>query len=271
MKKMLCILTALLMAGLMCVSAAAESFPQPEGGKKFETNWAIYNMTVNIFYEEEGYRVYIQSSDPVDHKGTEWEYACFYNEEKDALLSFTSSKNSYTLDPATGDIERGDYEYQDIDDENQITVFAINGEGKLTWQDGRGQDGADLEFTDIGAFEGCWRSEDGKTFAAIIWSDSELGDEYGYDVYLYDEGETSYAEYSAHGLYDPQTGKLTAAGSVTISRLNADGGYDTETIAADPAEPLELVFSDLGNGKILLEKDNGIELIYDFLSEDFQG
>ena len=91
-----------------------------------------------------------------------------------------------------------------------------------TWQDGRGQDGADLEFTDIGAFEGCWRSDDGKTFAAIIWNDSELGDEYGYDVYLYDEGEMSYAEYSAHGLYDPQTGKLTAAGSVTISRLNAE-------------------------------------------------
>ena len=131
MKKMLCILTALLMAGLMCVSAAAESFPQPEGGKKFETNWAIFNMTVNIFYEEEGYRVYIQSSDPMEHKGTEWEYACFYNEEKDALLSFTSSKNSYTLDTATGEIERGDYEYEDIDDYLGVVYLSLdNGVGK---------------------------------------------------------------------------------------------------------------------------------------------
>ncbi len=265
MKKTVCILLALAMAAVLCVSAFADEIPEPEGGKKFGTNWAIFNMTVQIVYEEEGYRVYVRGTDPYESTGTEWEYSCAYNEERDALVSITSSKNGFTLDPSTGEIERGEYEYQDFDEEGQETVFTINGNGCLVWHDGRGQAGADLEFTDIGAFEGFWESEDGKTCAEITWNDSEIGDKYGYHVYLRDEGDESYAEYSAQGLYDPATGKLTVTGSVVISRLNAEGGYDTEVIPADPDEPLELIFSDLGNGRILLEKANGIELIYDFM------
>ena len=267
MKKIVSIILALMTAmTLLCVSANADEIPQPEGGKKFETNWAIYGMTVQINYEEEGYRVYIRSTDPFEHQGSEWEYSCFYNEEKDALLSVSSSKNSYIEDPVTSDIQRGPYEYQDLDEDSQTTVFAIDEDGYLTWEDGRGQDGADLVFSDIGAFEGYWQSEDGKTFAEISWSDSEIGDEYGYNVFLHDEGDESYADYSMHGLYDAKTGKLTVTGQVTICRLNAEGGYDMEEIPADAEDPAELIFSNLGNGRILLERDNGIELVYDFLS-----
>ena len=270
MKKIASIILALAMCLTMCAFAFADEIPQPEGGKKFETNWAIFGMTVKIDYEEEGYRVYIRSTDPVEHYGTEWEYNCVYNEEQDALLSISSSKNDYTTETITGDIVRGEYEYQGMDEEGQTTVFAINENGCLTWKDGRGQAGADLEFTDIGNFTGFWRSEDGRTSAEITWSDSEIGDEYGYNVYLHDEGDESYADYSAHGLYDPATGKLTVtAGSVMIFRLNAEDGYDMEEVPAE--EPIELVFSDLGNGRILLEKENGIELIYDFLGSDSQG
>ncbi len=272
MKKFVSILLALLMAAaLLCVSASADEIPEPEGGKKFHTNWAIFNMTVRIDYEEEGYRVYILGSDPVEGTGTEWEYSCVYNEEKDALLSVSSSRNSCAINFSNGEIERADYDYQGFDEEEQMTVFTVNDHGCLTWQDGRGNAGADLEFTNIGSFEGFWKSEDGKTFAEISWNDTEEGDGYGYNVYLYDGGDESYAEYSTHGLYDPETGKLTATGSVIISRLNADGTYDMEDIPADPDEPLELIFSDLGNGRILLERDNGIELIYDFLGGDSQG
>ena len=256
---------------LLCVSANAEAVPQPEGGKKFESGWAIFGMTVHIVYEEEGYRVYIKSTDPETFDGCEWEYSCFYNEEKDALLSVSSSKNSYTVNSQTGEIQRGDYEYQDLDDEGQTTVFTIDAGGFLIWEDGRGQDGADLAFADIGSFEGFWKSEDGKTYADIAWSDSEIDDEYGYNVFLHDEGDESYAEYSLHGLYDPETGKLTVTGSVIINRLNAAGEYETEEIPANPDEPLEIIFSDTGNGRILLERDNGIELIYDPLGGDFQG
>ena len=269
MKKWISLILAAVMALSLCCFAGADEVPQPEGGKKFETNWAIFNMTVEIVYEEEGYRVYIKSSDPYEHQGNEWEYSCFYNEEQDALLSVSSSKNSYTEDPATGDIERGEYEYQEW--MGETTVFTIDEDGFLNWKDGRGEDGADLAFTKIGAFEGDWRSEDEKTSALITWSDSEIGDEYGYNVFLHDEGEESFADYTAHGLYDPMTEKLIVTGSVIISRLNAEGGYDTEEIPENPEEPLELIFSEMGGGKILLEKENGIELIYDPLGLDSQG
>ena len=88
MKKITGIILALaLVLSLACTAAQADEVPQPEGGKKFESHWAIYGMTVSIDYEEEGYRVYIKSSDPYEHQGREWEYNCFYNEEKDAFLS----------------------------------------------------------------------------------------------------------------------------------------------------------------------------------------
>lgn len=273
MKKVLALVLALAMILSACAVLAEEpvSQPQPEGGKKFETNWAIFDMTVEIVYEEEGYRVYIKHEDPFEHKGEEYEYSCYYVEDRDALVSIFSSKNTITIDPVSGDITRGEFEYQDMDGEGQATVFTINKEGRLEWQDGRGGAGADLEFTDIGKFEGVWRSEDKKTFAEIEWNDSEIDDEYGYNVFLHDEGDESYAEYSTHGLYDPETKKLTVTGSVIIYRLNAEGKYDMEEIKENPDDPLELIFSSLGDGKILLERDNGIELIYDIMGSDSHG
>ncbi len=267
MKKLVGILLVVSLAlSLACATAFADEVPQPEGGKKFESDWAIFGMTAEIYYEEEGYRVYIRSTDPYEKNGTEWEYSCFYNEEKDALLSVSSSKNSWTENPETGDIQRGDYEYQGLDDEGQTTVFAVNADGCLTWEDGRGSDGADLVFTDIGRFRGYWNSEDGETWAEILWSDSEIGDDYGYHVYFHESTENGFSDYSLHGLYDPETRKLTVSGPVAVSTLNAEGEYDTE----EAKEPAELVFSALEDGKILLERDN-LELSYDLLGGDSQG
>jgi hypothetical protein len=265
MKKLFAMILALTLALILCCGALADETPQPEGGKKFESNWAIFDMTVNIVYEEEGYRIYMKSSDPYEHKGTEWEYSCYYVEDKDALVSVSSSKNDYTEDPETGDMNRGDPIYQGMDEEGQASVFTIDENGKLEWQCGRGDDGIDLEFTNIGTFDGFWMSEDGKISADIYWSDSEVGDEYGYTVYLHDEGDESFANYTLHGLYNPNSGKLVTTGSVSINRLNAEGGYDEEVVPADPNEPWEIIFSSLGGGRILLERDNGYELVYDIM------
>lgn len=266
MKKMISILLVLCLAlSLACTAANAESSPEPEGGKKFHTNWAIFGMTVEIFYEEEGYRVSIRSTDPYEHNGSEWEYSCLYNEEKDVLMSVSSTKASWAEDPATGLDQRIELEYQGFDDEGQTTVFAINEDGRLTWEDGRGQDGADLEFTDIGKFNGFWASGDGTSWAEIAWSDSEIGDEYGYNVFFHEGSSEVSSDYSLHGLYDPKTGKLTVSGPVTVNVLDAEGGYETSEESS-----AELVFSALENGNILLERDN-LELVYDILGGDSQG
>ena len=93
-----------------------------------------------------------------------------------------------------------------------------------------------MAFSDIGDFGGFWRSGDGNTRAGIAASDSEAGDGYGCGVYLHDGCGGSCAEYSTHGLYNGENGRPGTAGSVTINRLNADGGYGMEMIPSDPAE-----------------------------------
>ena len=54
-------------------------------------------------------------------------------------------------------------------------------------------------------------------FCVTFHQNLKIGDEYGYNVFLHDEGDDSYAEYSTHGLFDPETGKLTVTGSVIIN------------------------------------------------------
>ena len=264
MKKVICVILSVILAAMCCV-ALADEYPEPEGGKKFNTNWAIFGMTVEINYEEEGYRVYIKSSDLSRQEGTEWEISCLYNEEKDELISVSSSKNPWHTDPETGDFVRDDYEYQGFDDEGQTSVFKIDEEGFLTWQDGRENAGADLAFTDIGNLAGAWRSEDGKTWAEIEWNDSE--EDYGYFVFLHDGDDDAFTEHSMYGLYNPETRKLETTGTVTTLRKGADGAYEPEY----SDNPVELVFSDLGGGKILLETGDGVELIYDIMGGESNG
>ena len=62
MKKLMSVVLAVLMiVSLLSAVALADEIPQPEGGKKFESDWAISGMLAEIFYEEEGYRVSINS------------------------------------------------------------------------------------------------------------------------------------------------------------------------------------------------------------------
>lgn len=272
MKKALCAILAAVIAlslSLFCTGAPAraDETPQPEGGKKFETNWAIIGETVRIVYEEEGYRVQIRNWDPPEMQGIEWEYSCFYNEEKDALLSVSSCKHTYTLDPDTFDQVYQPDEYDDLDDESTVTVFTIDGKGNLLWQDGRGDAGADLEFTDIGRFDGVWRSGDGTTTAEIEWDDSE--ENYGYRVFVREGDDDCVSEYSTTGLYDPKTGRLETAGTLTILTKNEEGAYNPESVE----ELQKLVVTGLGDGRIRVEKNDGsaVELEYDIDGETSAG
>lgn len=260
MKKLISMILILALALSLVCAARADEVPQPEGGKKFETNWAIFNTTIRIVYEEEGYRVNIQNVDPTEQRTTEWDYNCFYVEAEDVLKSVSSSKHSYVIDLEAYEIKDDTIEYDDMDDENTATVFRITKDGFLTWEDGRGQDGVDSEFTKIGSFEGVWRSEDNYVWAEIEWKDSE--EDYGYFVYVHRGFDEVYAEFTAEGLYDPATGKLTVKTIVPVATNTLkDGAYETKY----DEDEYELVFSELGGGKILFEAENGVELTYDMM------
>ena len=265
MKKRITLVLALLLAlSLIALPALADETPQPEGGSKFETNWGKMCGLIEIYYEEEGYRVSVDLYNEVDQTGTLWEYSCYYNEEKDVLESISSRKIGYTVNLNTLDKTFGEPEYEGIDEENQTSEFSIAQNGALTWKDGHENWGQDLEFRNIGRFDGVWKNEEAQVYTEFWWQGLYDENTYCYSVYIHRGGDDQYADFHMEGLYDPDTNKLTATGTVTTTVRNEAGEEETQ----EDEEIYDAVFSPLGDGKILFETENGIELEYDLLGPE---
>ena len=254
MKKLLAILLACTMLFTLAGTAvlAEDEQPQPEGGKKFEGNWAVMGGLVEIYYEEEGYRVLVDLCNNEDWSGVEYEYSCYYVENEDALVSISSAKTPYTSDASTFDRTRGEAEYEGMDEDGMETVFTIAENGSLHWADGHDKGaGEDLEFRNIGAFKGAWRSAEGEEPAWVEFTWEGLDEEkYYYSVYLHRGDDETYTECIMTGTYNEETGKLECTGS----------NVDTED-----KETYEAVFSRTEDGKLLYEAANGIVMEYDLL------
>ena len=263
MKKIMSVLTILALAAtLVCAAAAADEYPQPEGGKKFETFWAMRGGLVTIDYEEEGYRVSVDLQNQEEGKGVLWQYNCYYSEEKDALESIAASKSPYTLDPVTLDKTLEEPEYESLAD-GQIAVFTIDENGFLHWDDPFENSGANLQFQDIGAFEGEWKNDAEDVFVQFTWQGMDQ-ENFFYHVFIHRGGDAQYAEFSMDGLYNPETGRLEASGTCTTMVRNAEGSYDMQ----EDGKTYEAFFTRPENGKLVFETDNGIELEYDILGSE---
>ena len=260
MKKLISILLAIMMLGALTCAASADEVPQPEAGKKFESDWAIAGGLAQIVYEEEGYRVMLEIKKD-DGTGAIWEYSCYYHEDTDCLSSVSSSRTNFRIDPDNGEKIIGETVYEELDTEKG-TEFTIDADGFLIWKDGREDAGAGLKFANIGGFEGLWKNEAAETEAEFMWNGSNE-DEMFYTVYILrgkTDGDT-YASFLMNGSYDPSAGKLTASGTCTVFKKNAEGEYASE----DDGETYDAVFSKTEDGRVLFETDNGIELEYDMM------
>ena len=258
MKKLIGILMAIMMLAAFACAASADEVPQPEAGKKFESDWAVPGGIAQIVYEEEGYRVTLEK-DEADGTGSLWQYSCYYHEDTNTLLSVSSSRTAYTIRPETGDKVYGDAVYEGLDEENQETEFAIGADGYLTWKDGHDDAGAGLKFTNIGRFEGVWKNEAEEVNVEFLWNGASE-EEMFYTVYI-TRGKTDgdlYTNFLMNGLYDAADGKLTADGTCTVFKKNAEGEYDSE----EDGESYDAIFSMTEDGKVLYETANGIELEY---------
>ena len=271
MKKFLSILLAAMLAAALLYTAAlaeSDSAPQPEGGKKFESNWALAGGLIQIVYEEEGYRVNVELVNNEDWGGNVWEYNCYYVEKEDALVSVSSSKYAYTRDPKTFERIPGEYEYEGFDEKGQETVFTIGENGALIWKDGRGNAGYDLEFRNIGEFDGVWRSTEGEepVWVEMIWNGLNQ-EEYNYTVFIHRGDDTVYTEFNMIGQYDEETKKLTCEGKA----ISYSKGEDGTTTAKSDDETYDACFSKTEDGKLLFETANGIVLEYDLLGRNSEG
>ena len=243
------------------VASESDAVPQPEGGKKFERDWAIAGGLAEIYYEEEGYRVTLTVRNN-DGTGALWQYSCYYAEDTDSLLSVSSSRTDFTINPDTGDTVYGDTVYEGIDEEGQSTEFTIDDHGCLIWKDGHDDAGAGLKFANIGRFDGVWRNETEEAEAEFMWNGLSE-DEMFYTVYI-TRGKTDgdyYTNFLMNGDYDPATGKLTAYGTCMLFTRNASGEYES----SEDGESYDAIFSMMEDGRLLFETANGIELEYDIL------
>ena len=253
MKKTMSIILAVMMAMVMLLTAAVaeDVIPQPEGGKKFESNWGMMDGVVQITYEEEGYRVHVDLYNEADKTGTVWEYSCYYVEADDALESISSSKRGYSVDENGEDVF-GDEEYEGFDEEGQTSAFTIDGNGMLCWKDGRENAGADLAFSNIGNFEGVWANEAEEVEVEIFWEGRRNENTFYYAAYIFRGAGDTLVQFTMQGLYNPETGKLEVA-----EAYNPDG-----------SETYDAFFSMTEDGKLLYETANGIELEYKGLPQE---
>ena len=257
MKKILSILLAVLLTFAFAAALAEDAAPQPEGGKKFEGSWALAGGLIDIVYEEEGYRVQVDLFNNETRSGSVWEYNCYYREATDSLVSLSSLKRSYTTGLGIEDRIDGEIAYDDMDEEGQESVFAINENGALTWTDGHGLEAtADLEFRPIGSFRGTWRSVAGEEPVWVEMTWEGLNEErYFYNVYLHRGDDKTYTEFLMTGRYNEITGQLVCTGTAMDQ---PDG------------ETYEAIFTMTEDGKLLYEAANGIVMEQDPLG-DSQG
>lgn len=268
--RVISLVLSLCLLAAAAVPALADEVPQPEGGKKFETNWAADACLVEIDYEEEGYRVSVTQenmTDPMNLTGDIWQYNCHYDESKDALVSMHSERTPFTVGESS-EKTMGESKYSELDPEGMNTVFTIGADGKMKWNDPRDHAGDGLQFSNIGNFKGNWKSDAGEAETVsvkILWNGTSREEDWFYTVWV-TRGATDAETYTvtlANCDYDAATGKLSGTGAMTVFTKNAQGEYDSK----DSDENAEVIFSKTEDGKLLYEAANGIVLVPDLLAD----
>lgn len=142
------ILMALMVLALMlgCAAALAEeepidmSAPDPD---HFSGVWECDRASAEIIWEEEGYRVLIHWGSSA-WEATTWEYACYYNAEKDTITSTPFGIKTELVFGDNGEEVSATVVYDD-----GVATFSIDEEGYMLWQDENENAGEALRFVQI--------------------------------------------------------------------------------------------------------------------------
>jgi len=144
MKKLLALLLVLLLA-VPCAMAEDEELEDavemPEAAAVFEGIWACDRASMEIIWEEEGFRVLITWGSSATEM-TEWEYNCFYHEEDHSVVSVMNNgtKTDFLYDE-NGEIVSSDIAYEDGE-----ATFTLDEENHLIWKDAKEDAGKDMLF-----------------------------------------------------------------------------------------------------------------------------
>lgn len=127
--------------GMRFVRIDETDAPDPDN---YSGIWQCDRASIEIDWEEEGYRVFIEwSSSALEH--TEWQYSCFYHEEDNTLVSMPFGLKTDVVYTEGSD----EPAYTDIYDDGQAT-FSLDEDGRLIWQDEKEDAGKDMHFERVG-------------------------------------------------------------------------------------------------------------------------
>lgn len=249
MKKMLAMILALMLA-LAAAGAAiaeeAEDLPyaaEHPGVEKFDGYWVSDDCKtlVEIGVRLDGVEMLIFRT-PGEKEFTSWEYLLTYDDAAETLNSDNGMKGTNKA-ADNGDIAESQYAYED-----GKAVFAINEEGRLTWQDEKEDAGAGLTFRKIGCFEGDYMCD--RASISFRWNE----DHYAVDI---DWADSAFVNnhWQFVGEYDPENETVTARG-FWQKLTYKEGGEIDETAEIEERE-VSAVFSFDGEFHLIWDSPEG--------------
>ena len=141
MKKLFAIILVLALA-LVSVGFAEEDNlpPMPEEAAVYEGTWVCDRASIEIVWEEEGFRVFISWGSSAAET-SEWEYSCHYIAETKSLEAMPTGIHTDNVYGADGEIVSSTVIYDDGE-----ATFTLDEEGRLLWHDVKEDAGKDMLF-----------------------------------------------------------------------------------------------------------------------------
>lgn len=171
MKKLVAMIMVLVMLLAVAAFAEDEEFaPMPEEATGYEGKWICDRASMEVVWEEEGFRVFIQWGSSAS-ESTEWSYSCFYNAKNNSMESMPTGTRTEIVYNDSGEIESFNEAYNDGE-----ATFALDEEGYLIWHDEKEDAGKDMRFEKVDLYSGAWIC--GRASMEIALEDS------GYKVFI---------------------------------------------------------------------------------------
>ena len=133
-------LTLLAMGAALAEEPDIQSPPSPD---LYSGSWACDRASIEMNWEEEGYRVLISWGSSA-WENSEWEYSCYYHEEDKTLVSMPFGSRTDYVYGDDGELVSATEIYSD-----GSATFSLDGEGKLIWQDEKENAGDGMRFDRI--------------------------------------------------------------------------------------------------------------------------
>ena len=114
-------------------------------GRFNDTTWACDRATIEIAWQEEGYKVFIQWGSSA-WESTEWEYSCYYDADTNTMTSMPTGVRSEVVYNEDGTVAS----WKDVYEDGEAT-FRLDDDGHLIWEDAKEDAGHGMLFEQVPA------------------------------------------------------------------------------------------------------------------------